>query len=74
MSTQFRVDRTDGPTPCGTNSIVYIGASPKAAHKAYHATNPGLDTWNQPNPKYGVLLSRWQGRWYARMAFKLAGA
>lgn len=46
-------------TPCGMNSIKYIGNSFEEARRVYNATDPGSDAWGQPNQTYGVILSVW---------------
>jgi len=57
---KYRVDRSDTPrTPCGMNSIVYLGDSWLYAEAMYKNTATGLDTWDKPNPKFGVVLSVW---------------
>ena len=68
----WRVDRTERQTPCGVNSIRYLGDSEKAARKTYNETTPGLDAWNQPDPQCGVLLSKWNSRMcnYVLVEFK----
>ena len=60
---QYRVDRVDSRTvPCGMNSILYLGDSWAAARKVYANAATGLDAWNQPNSRYGVILSVWNGQ------------
>jgi len=56
----YRVDRADRLTvPCGMNSILYIGDDVAYAREVFSQAQPGLDVWNQPNPDYGVLMSKW---------------
>ena len=56
----YRVDRADSlHTPCGMNSILYIGDSPDDAAQVYTYADPGKDAWNQPNRAYGVIMSVW---------------
>ncbi len=56
----YRVDRAISPvTPCGMNSIRYIGDSFKHAKQMFDFLQPGLDAWNQPNAAYGLILSVW---------------
>lgn len=56
----YRVDRANTlRTPCGMNSILYIGDDIVAAREAFAKARTGLDAWGQPNPDYGVLMSRW---------------
>lgn len=58
----YRVDRNNAPvTPCGMNSILYIGDNYQQARKVYDAAQTGLDAWGQPNATYGVVLSVWNG-------------
>lgn len=60
MGTQYRVDRTDSLTaPCGMSSILYLGDSLREARKVLAAHDAGIDKWNQPNDKYGVVLFEW---------------
>lgn len=55
---KFRVDRaTNRDIPVGMNSILYLGDSLSAAHKAFVNAEPGIDTWGKPDSNYGVLLS-----------------
>jgi len=57
---KYRVDRADSlRTPCGMNSILYIGDSSDDAVQVYNHVDPGKDCWNQPNRAYGVILSVW---------------
>lgn len=56
----YRVDRADSPvTPCGMNSILYMGDSFPQALRAFNAYKPGFNSWDQPSPDHGVLLSAW---------------
>ena len=60
---KFRVDRADSTrVPCGMNSILYLGDSWSEARRVYAHTEPGRDMWNQPNERYGVILSVWAGQ------------
>ena len=57
---KYRVDRANCKvTPCGMNSIVYIGDNWSKARAVYDTTTGGLDAWGQPNSLYGVILSVW---------------
>lgn len=59
----YRVDRAASPhTPCGKNSILYIGDSFAKAVAAFHAHKPGFNPWDQPDPAYGIILSAWSDR------------
>jgi hypothetical protein len=56
----YRVDRADSLyTPCGMNSIVLITSNQREAELVFNHTKPGLNAWNKPDPRYGVLLSKW---------------
>ena len=56
----YRVDRANSlQTPCGMNSLLYIGDSLDEAVKVYSYMDPGKDWWNVPNSAYGVILSVW---------------
>lgn len=57
----YRVDRNDSEvrTPCGMNSLLYLGDSWDKARQIFNAADVGLDAWNQPNSRYGVTLSVW---------------
>jgi hypothetical protein len=56
----YRIDRaTDKRTPCGMNSIVYIGDNIREARKSFFNTVAGFDTWNKQNADYGILFSKW---------------
>ncbi len=60
MGTKYRVDRvTNAQTPCGMNSIRYIGDSWKVARALFERIPTGFDAWDQPNAAYGVILSVW---------------
>lgn len=60
MRNEWRVDRSEGQyAPCGMNSIRYIGENRAKANQMFLALLPGFDAWNHPDPKYGVVLSRW---------------
>lgn len=50
--------------PCGMNSILYLGGSMREAGRVFDDAQTGLDTWNKPNPSYGVVLSIWNGSDY----------
>jgi hypothetical protein len=70
---KYRVDRAlDSNTPCGMNSVLYLGNSEYHARKVFLASAPGKDPWNQDNPEYGVLLSMWNSvaRDYVPVKFK----
>lgn len=56
----YRVDRADSKrTPCGMNSIMWIGNSEHQARVAFEMTEPGKDAWGKESATYGVILSRW---------------
>jgi len=56
----YRVYRADSLyTPCGMNSIVLITSNQREAELVFNHTEPGLDAWNKPDARYGVLLSKW---------------
>lgn len=56
----YRVDRNDQKrTPCGMNSILYIGDSRIEAQNAFARAETRLNSWGCPNPAYGVILSKW---------------
>ena len=60
---KYRVDRADrGVTPCGMNSILYIGDNSRQALLVFRNATTGKDAWNQPNPEYGVILSEWSDK------------
>lgn len=58
---KYRVDRNKSQvsTPLGMSSIVIITDSRRSAESVYANTKPGIDTWNKPDPRYGVTLARW---------------
>ena len=62
----YRVDRSTAadPTPCGMNAIRHLSSSESEARRAFHYFSPGLDAWDQPDSRYGVHLSRWDGHTY----------
>ena len=65
MANEYRVDVAScKATPCGMNSIKYIGSSFSKAEKAFRDAETGKDAWNQPNAAYGVILSVWNGSEY----------
>lgn len=65
MSTKYRIDRVlSRQVPAGMNSIRGLYASFSAAKTRFNEVAPGLDTWDQPNPAYGVILSVWDGERY----------
>jgi hypothetical protein len=56
----YRVDRADSlQSPCGMNSLLYIGDNIDEAVKVYTYHDPGKDSWNVPNSAYGIILSVW---------------
>lgn len=58
--TNIRVDRADAlRTPCGMNSLLYLGDSMRQARRVFYASNMGRDSWNRENASYGVILSVW---------------
>lgn len=60
MSTNIRVDRVNQrQVPCGMNSLRYLGNDFRKAYLVFKSLEVGLDTWNQPNCTYGVILSVW---------------
>ena len=60
MSTNIRVDRVNQrQVPCGMNSLRYLGNDFRKAYLVFKSLEVGLDTWNQPNATYGVILSVW---------------
>ena len=60
MSTNIRVDRVkQRQVPCGTNSIRYLGGDFREAKRIFDELHVGVDTWDQPNCNYGVILSVW---------------
>lgn len=58
---KYRVDRNDSQvsTPIGMTSIVIITDSLRTASSIYDVTEPGINKWNQPDPRYGVTLAKW---------------
>lgn len=71
MSTEWRVDRTQGGCPVGMVSLVYLGGSERQARRAYSLAQPGRGPWGSAyDPSYGVGLFKWNGRDYVRVAFK----
>ena len=67
----YRVDRATGAqTPCGMNSILYVGSSQRKAEQAFLQARPGLGVWNEPSPKHGVILSIWTPKGYQTLASK----
>ena len=60
MRNEWRVDRADGAyAPCGMNSIRSLEESERKARRVFDSLVPGFDAWDQPDSKYGVVLSRW---------------
>ena len=60
MSTNIRVDRVNQrQVPCGTNSLRYLGGDFRKAKRTFDELNVGVDTWDQPNCTYGLILSVW---------------
>lgn len=56
----YRVDVANGArVPCGMCSIRYIGDSYNDAKRAFNRTESGYDNWNNANPAFGVVLSKW---------------
>jgi len=71
---KFRVDRVNTrAVPAGKNSILYIGDDVAKARKLYDNTVPGVDTWNRPDPSYGVVFSRWDARTFQYEVIKAKG-
>lgn len=62
----YRVDVSDNAVivPAGMNSIRYIGDSWQTARKVFDTEPIHKDSWNQPNERYGVILSVWNGTSY----------
>ena len=60
----FRVDRNDSKTstPCGMNSILYLGDNRRDAQQVFDCAQPGFNHWNEPDKRYGVTLARWKGQ------------
>jgi len=67
---KYRVDTgtMDMTTPCGMNSIRYLGSDRKAARRVMATTPVGLTAWNVRDPAYGLLLSEWTGNDYVVIA------
>ncbi len=71
MGIKYRVDRARHKvTPCGMNSIVYIGDNRKQAQEAFEQAEIGLNEWNQPNSQFGVVLSVWQDQAYEVIGYR----
>ena len=49
---------------CLVAILLYLGDSERAATRAFELAKPGFDAWNQPDPTYGVTMSRWHGMGY----------
>lgn len=65
MRNQYRVDVADSKvTPCGMNSLLYLGENVAKAQRAFNLAKGGRDAWGQLNPNYGVILSVWNGKEY----------
>ena len=65
MRNKYRVDVATGRvTPCGMNSIKYVGNDWKEARNVFASTLCGKDAGDQPNTLYGVILSVWNGSDY----------
>jgi hypothetical protein len=58
---RYRVDRAPkGPNPpVGMNSILYIGDDAEEARRVYDYAHGRKDSWGQPDPDYGIMLSYW---------------
>lgn len=57
---KYRVDRANcRVTPCGMNSLLYLGDDIHEAFDAFDGAETGIGNWGQPCPLYGVLLSSW---------------
>lgn len=55
-----RIDRAPSPaTPVGMCGIVYCGRDVHEARRRYSATRPGSNDWGKPDPRWGVVMSRW---------------
>ena len=52
------------------NSIRYLGDRLGEAQQVLDELDPGFDAWNQPDPKCGVLLSKWNGQEYVMVSRK----
>ena len=60
MTANIRVDRVkQRQVPCGMNSIRYLGNDFRKAKRIFDELHVGVDTWDQPNCNYGVILSVW---------------
>lgn len=60
MSTQYRVVRADTlAEPVGMASIIYLGSSKREATQVMLDAELGLDKWEQPNDRYGVVVFEW---------------
>jgi len=71
MKNTYRVDTVrhgSTTTPCGMNSIRYLGDSLPAARRALAAIPTGVTPWNVPDAAYGLLLSRWDGQAYVAVS------
>lgn len=56
----YRVDVSNDPrVPCGMCSIRYVGDNYEEAKRTFNKTEAGYDKWSNPNPAYGVLMSKW---------------
>jgi hypothetical protein len=56
----IRVDTSNVKrTPCGMNSIRYIGDNMESARRAFNHSAIGYDAWGKPNADYGIILSKW---------------
>lgn len=61
----YRVDRNDRrATPCGMNSLVYLGGNKAEAVRVFNSTASGIDTWGREDGRYGVVLSEWRSDSY----------
>jgi hypothetical protein len=68
---KYRIDRADSQvTPCGMNSIIYIGDKASRARDCFYREHGGLDPWGKSNPQYGLLFSKWNGTDYVCIGFK----
>ena len=54
------------------NSIRSLEGVERKARLVFASLLPGFDAWDQPNPAYGVVLSRWSAskREYETVAVK----
>jgi hypothetical protein len=52
---------------------VLITSNQREAELVFNHTKPGLNAWNKPDPRYGVLLSKWSAlaNNYLPLKFKL---